>query len=1084
MRSLLGVLTILLSLAAPAAATTYRMVSDTDLADQAPVIVEAVVTAAGTSSATTALATDYQVEVERWLRGEAAGGSLTVRVPGGQRPGGMGLKIWGAPALRVGERALLFLVPKADGSFHILHLMLGAFHVESAGDGRRLAVRYLSEAKEVGGQGEDRPRDLERFRTWLADRAAGSRRAGDYFVQEDFTRPIHAPFNLLDAGGVKLRWFDFDAGGSVSWNVSRAGQPGVAGGGSAELQRALEAWNAEPSTPIHFAFVGGTNATGGLERFDGINTISFDQPVADAFDCDHGGILAIGGPWYDAGQRASWDGEEFIPITGADIVTNTGISCWLNRSRDSLKAAEELFGHELGHTLGLAHSCGDAGSGDCAASADRSDRNDALMRAYIHNDGRGARLGGDDRAALQALYRPGAGQATLAPPTAPGNLTAEQAGLTVRLLWEDRATGEEGFRVYRSAGGARPASIGKLPAGATFYVDSTVQPGTRYEYQVAAFNAKGESRGTRVVLAVPRAEPLQALALISETPAVRTGEPAVFSAAFSGPARRARWDFGSGVGFSDSPCAPEAFCATHIFAEPGEHTVRVRLLGDLGQMSERTMRIRVEGPPLALTSLASTPAGGSFLPSVLSGSRGGDAVFRSDLSLFNDGPSPTLVRIAFQSRGVPAPRSWRDVTLAPGASLLIPDVLRELFGVSGQGSLSLTYLLPASASATGAAPRIFAFSRPHAPGSFGPRVGEEPEAGWSAEEKIAAGLLQGGGMAAILLVANLDATAGQLTVDLLDGEGRPVGSPARLSLGPHANRSQRLDRLFPEVERHTGPFSARFRSDGIRFSAAANLFGGELETEVFLPALSTLPSALPDGTQGELFIPRVARGAGAFGTFQFSKLVVSNPSPQPREIHCELRLQGPGGGDARVVTLTLPPLASILVEDALRDLFALTEAAGSLRISWNGQGGPAPRVLSLAVSSPRGGTGRRFAALVDSLRVEDTAAARVLRSTRAINIGAEPSSLVRTSYGAVNLGSQPAVLRLSLKDSAGSVLRTARLPLAPKQHFERDLLAIFPGAGSGRWTVTAEVVSGGPVTAYLLQTGAGGDLSFVPGSLD
>jgi hypothetical protein len=1073
MRSL-AVLTILLSLAAPAAATTYRMVSDTDLADQAPVIVEAVVLAsggaAGSSPAATVIATDYQVEVERWLRGEAARGSLTVRVPGGQRPDGTGLKIWGAPALRVGERALLFLVPNADGSFHILHLMLGAFHVESAGDDRRLALRDLSEAKEVGGNGEDRPRDLERFRTWLADRAAGSRRTPDYFIKEDFERPIHAPFNLLDAGGVKLRWFDFDAGGSVSWNVSRAGQPGVAGGGSAELQRALEAWNAEPSTPIHFAFVGGTNATGGLDRFDGINAISFDQPVADAFDCDHGGILAIGGPWYDARQRASWDGQEYIPITGADIVTNTGISCWLNRSRDSLKAAEELFGHELGHTLGLSHSCGDAASGDCA-SADRPDQDDALMRAYIHNDGRGARLGGDDRAALQALYRPGASQAALAPPAPPGNLTAEQAGLTARLLWEDRAAGEEGFRVYRSASGARATLIGKLPPGTSFYVDSTLRPGTRYEYQVAAFNAKGESRGPRVVLTVPRAEPVVALALASKTLSIRTGEPAVFSAAFSGLARRARWDFGSGVGFSDSPCAPEAFCATHIFAEPGMHTVRVRLLGDLGQASERTMRVRVEGPALLPVD------GGAFLPSVLSAPRGG-AVLRSDLALVNDGPSPTLVRIAFQSRGVPAPHSWRDVTLAPGASLLIPDVLRELFGVSGQGGLSLTYLLPASASVTGAAPRIFASSRPHATGIFGPRVGEEPEAGWSAEEKIAAGLLQGGGTVAVLLVANLDADAGRVTVDLLDGDGRPVGNPALLSLGPHANRSQRLDRLFPEVERHTGPFSARFRSDGVRFSAAAGLLGGELETEVFLPALPTFPSAPP----GELFIPRVARGAGAFGTFQFSKLVVSNPSTQPRELHCELRLQGPGGGDARVVTLTLPPLASILVEDALRDLFALTEAAGSLRISWNGQGGPAPRVLSLAVSSPRGGTGRRFAALVDSLRVED--AARALSPIRAMIFGAETSTLVRASYGVVNLGDQPAILRLSLKDSSGSVLRTARVALAPKQHFERDLLAIFPGAGAGRWTVMAEVASGGPVTAYLVQTGAGGDLSFVPGSLD
>ena len=36
-------------------------------------------------------------------------------------------------------------------------------------------------------------------------------------------------------------------------------------------------------------------------------------------------------------------------------------------------------------------------------------------------------------------------------------------------------------------------------------------------------------------------------------------------------------------------------------------------------------------------------------------------------------------------------------------------------------------------------------------------------------------------------------------------------------------------------------------------------------------------------------------------------------------------------------------------------------------------------------------------------------------------------------------------------------------------------------SGDGRWTVTTEVLGGGPVRTYLFQTGAGGDISFVPG---
>jgi hypothetical protein len=406
---------VLLAVASPAAATSFVKVSDQALADQASVIAEGRITSAEGSPANTAPSTDYLFEIDRLIKGYTAGSSVVVRVLGGVRADGVGLKIWGAPTFREGDRALLFLTERQDGSYGVTQFLQGAFH-EVTPAGQRIAIRNLAEADEVqvtpdgrlkAAPGTDLPRDLERFATWLSDRANGLTRSADYFatLPPGALKNLTGEFTLFTDSGKNLRWFVFDRGGSVTFLASSTPQEGLSDGGYTEYQHALAAWNGAGGTKVHYVYGGKTDATGGLKTFDNVNTILFNDPnneVGSKYSCTQGGTLAVSGPWYDVSQTGRFNGRDFIEIQGADTITNSGIACFFQQSSSPTKAAEELFGHELGHTLGLDHSCGDDASGSCSDPT----KNDALMRAFIHDDGRGARLGADDLAAIRFLYLP------------------------------------------------------------------------------------------------------------------------------------------------------------------------------------------------------------------------------------------------------------------------------------------------------------------------------------------------------------------------------------------------------------------------------------------------------------------------------------------------------------------------------------------------------------------------------------------------------------------------------------------------------------------------------------------------------
>ncbi|MCP3963709.1 MAG: matrixin family metalloprotease [bacterium] len=447
----------------PLRATSFVRASDERLADRAAAIIEARVLDVDPAPGAAMPMTDYLVEVEDLIAGYVPASSVVVRVPGGTRDDGLALHIEGAPRFTAGQRVLLFLDARTDDTFRIVHLMQGAFLIDDRG-GERIARRELAGAHEIqlpgrGAQQPETPRNLERFRAWLIDRAAGLERPADYRL-EPSEAGVPEKYTLLGPA----RWREFDTGGSIRWRAHEDGLAGQPGGGFDELKTALALWTNESHTPIRYSYAGTTTASGGLTSPDGVNAILFGDPngIMPPYNCVEG-TLAMGGFWYTMAEQVH-NGTTFWTIMEGDIVTARGIECELPGN----ELAEELFAHELGHTLGLGHS-GDS---------------NALMYPFIHGDGRGARLGGDDVEGITFIYG--------TPPDAPSDLTATALDDRIRLSWRDNSGDESSFQIERRTTGSF-GHLRTVGANSRQYDDASVSPGITYCYRVRARNGAGES---------------------------------------------------------------------------------------------------------------------------------------------------------------------------------------------------------------------------------------------------------------------------------------------------------------------------------------------------------------------------------------------------------------------------------------------------------------------------------------------------------------------------------------------------------------------------------------------------------------
>jgi hypothetical protein len=441
------------------------MLSDTELIVNSRLIVTGRVTSiiSAWDDAGSMVYTYVEVLTDRVLKGELHDTTIVLKQLGGM-VGESGIRVSGQPEFSTGERVLLYLNTAPDGSTHSAHAFIGKFSVIADPGGAQFVQRSVDAGDvEVLSRADGEVTNRAPFDSYVekihqtlrreATRVAeiDSEKAGQPLVAvpTEYARKRRElgdvlPQFVLFGGGV--RWMEADTGQPVSYYVNPNSSP-IAGGGASEITRAMNAWPNQSGASIRLQVAGQTGSCGIV--FDNVNTISFG-------DCMNQLDPGIGCAGVVALTSVSWSyqskvigGVSYNRLLEADVVFNKGIDCFLSNSAN----LAEVACHELGHSIGLAHS------------ADPT----ALMWATAHGHGRDAALGADDRTGVLSIYPASAGGGPPAP--APVSITS--------LSMSEGVTGQYYSAGLTATGGTPPYRWsligGALPPGLNFTSLGTIE---------------------------------------------------------------------------------------------------------------------------------------------------------------------------------------------------------------------------------------------------------------------------------------------------------------------------------------------------------------------------------------------------------------------------------------------------------------------------------------------------------------------------------------------------------------------------------------------------------------------------------